>query len=166
MEDKKIAELFKLRDEKAVEELSRQYGKLFRNLAFKILNNSGFKNNSQPIKFICETEQYKKKLSSIKQTVLKFWEQLEIYPADENGNKLFSAEKVECWEASNNGSLFGQGVNLITDVHAAAGEEENTFMGTRFVFSDYEPRWPDVEIEGPDGEPTTYGISNQLKNLI
>jgi hypothetical protein len=66
---------------------------------------------------------------------------------DENGTKIFDASNVECWEASNNGSLFGQGVNLITDIHAKEGEVENTFMGTRFVFSDYEPRWPDVEIE-------------------
>lgn len=40
MEDKKIAELFKLRDEKAIEVLSNQYGRLLKKLAFKILNNS------------------------------------------------------------------------------------------------------------------------------
>ena len=84
---------------------------------------------------------------------------------DENGNKIFSAEKVECWEASNNGSLFGQGVNLITDVHAAAGEEENTFMGTRFVMSDYEPRWPDVEIEGPDGDEYLVAHTHNIESM-
>lgn len=84
---------------------------------------------------------------------------------DENGNKIFNAEKVECWEASNNGSLFGQGVNLITDVHAAAGEEENTFMGTRFVMSDYEPRWPDVEIEGPDGDEYLVSHTHNIESM-
>ena len=66
---------------------------------------------------------------------------------DENGTKIFDASKVECWEASNNSSLFGQGVNLITD-----NDYSNTFMGTRYVFSDYEPRWPDVELEYNDDE--------------
>jgi hypothetical protein len=84
---------------------------------------------------------------------------------DENGNKIFNAEKVECWEASNNGSLFGQGVNLITDVHAEAGKEENTFMGTRFVMSDYEPRWPDVEIEGPDGDEYLVAHTHNIESM-
>ena len=37
MEDKKIAELFKIRDERAVDKLDEKYGKLLRNLAFKVL---------------------------------------------------------------------------------------------------------------------------------
>lgn len=74
MEDKKIAELFKLRDEKAVEELLKQYGKLFRNLAFKILNNSE------------DTEE------CINDTLLEVWNS--IPPAEPSSIMAFSCKIV------------------------------------------------------------------------
>ena len=39
MEDKRITEMFKSRDEKAIDQLSKKYGRLFKNLAFKVAGN-------------------------------------------------------------------------------------------------------------------------------
>lgn len=60
----------------------------------EILNNSGYKGNRDPIQFLFQTIEQKKKLKETKQMLKRLWDQLQIYPCDCNRKKL-SQKKIQ-----------------------------------------------------------------------
>ena len=99
----------------------------------KILNNTGFKNNYQPIIFICETNQHKKFLSNIKQLITTYWDQLQIYPADIKGNKLLNIDLQK--KQYQHYKLYSQNKKFSSAIKKFANKEDFSMFVIRQQFT-------------------------------
>ena len=93
----------------------------------KILNNSGFKNNYEPIQFLFETIEQKRKLLHFKDLIEKTWDELEIYPCDQNRKRINNIQqydkKIQHYRLSSSNKLFKSSIKKYANI-----EDFDTFV--------------------------------------
>lgn len=86
----------------------------------RLLNNSGFKNNYQPVQFLFETIEQKKRLQSIKDLINTHWDDLEILPAN-NKNEIITEfnkdnEKIQHYKLTCTNKKFTTALKKIANI--------------------------------------------------
>ena len=79
---------------------------------------------------------------------------------DENGNKIYQADRTECFECLTNAAQFSQGLSIVSDE-----DETNTNMASRSVWGDYESRWPDVKYADNNGDEQQVAHTHNLESM-
>lgn len=79
---------------------------------------------------------------------------------DENGNKIYKADRTECFECLTNAAQFSQGLSIVSDE-----DETNTNMASRSVWGDYEARWPDVKYADNNGDEQQVAHTHNLESM-
>lgn len=125
----------KLKLKRSINEKFQSLTEFFENntVHIKILNNSGFKNNYQPIMFACETSQHKKYLNKIKKLINTYWDQLEIYPVDMNGDRLIDIDIQK--KQYKHYKLDCQNKTFISNVKKIANREDLSMFVIRQEFT-------------------------------
>lgn len=125
----------KLKLKRSINEKFQPLTEFFENntVHIKILNNSGFKNNYQPIMFACETSQHKKYLNKIKKLINTYWDQLEIYPVDMNGDRLIDIDIQK--KQYKHYKLDCQNKTFISNVKKIANREDLSMFVIRQEFT-------------------------------
>ena len=87
---------------------------------------------------------------------------------DENGEKIYQADRTECFECLTNASEFSQGLSIISDSYEIDSKGQkviNENMADRSIWTDYESRWPDVKFANKEGSEEQVAHTHNLESM-